>query len=192
MPRTTAAPCRPKPTGRWCALVRRGASIGSNATIVAGVTIGRGAMVGAGAVVTRDIPDGALALGVPAARWSDKWRTGRNSIVRNGGDRHMIGVGIIGYGYWGPNLARSVAETDGAQLTAIADFSAAALARAGKRYPAARLVRSWRDLLDAPDIDAVIIATPVSSHFEIALAALRKGKHVLVEKPITDRSSEAC
>jgi len=46
----------------------------------------------------------------------------------------MIGVGIIGYGYWGPNLARSVAETDGARLTAIADFSTAALARAGKRY----------------------------------------------------------
>lgn len=103
----------------------------------------------------------------------------------------MIGIGIIGYGYWGPNLARSVAETDGAQLTAIADFSAAALARAGKRYPAARPYESWRELLDDPATDAVMIATPVSSHFEIALAALRKGKHVLVEKPITDRSTEA-
>jgi predicted dehydrogenase len=103
----------------------------------------------------------------------------------------MIGIGIIGYGYWGPNLARSVAETEGAKLTAIADFSTAALGRAGKRYPAARMYESWHELLDDPATDAVLIATPVSSHFEIALAALRKGKHVLVEKPITDRSGQA-
>lgn len=103
----------------------------------------------------------------------------------------MIGIGIIGYGYWGPNLARSVAETDGATLAGIADFSPAALARAGKRYPAARLHEDWRALVDDPATDAVMIATPVCSHFEIALAALRAGKHVLVEKPITDRAADA-
>lgn len=103
----------------------------------------------------------------------------------------MIGIGIIGYGYWGPNLARSVAETDGAALTGIADFSPAALARAGKRYPGTRFYEDWHALLDDPATDAVMIATPVRSHFEIALAALRKGKHVVVEKPITDRAADA-
>lgn len=103
----------------------------------------------------------------------------------------MIGIGVIGYGYWGPNLARNVAETGGCSLIGIADQSAAALARAAKRHPSARLYESWQELLAAPDVDAVLIATPVSSHFEIACAALRAGKHVLVEKPITTTTTAA-
>ncbi|MDB5452542.1 MAG: oxidoreductase domain protein [Caulobacteraceae bacterium] len=103
----------------------------------------------------------------------------------------MIGVAVIGYGYWGPNLARCFAETEGCRLVAIADANPAALARAGKRYPSASLLPHWRDALAMPGVDAVAIATPVSTHFEIALAALHSGRHALVEKPMTETSVEA-
>jgi len=103
----------------------------------------------------------------------------------------MIGVGIIGYGYWGPNLARCVAETEGCELAAIADLSPAALAKAGKRHPSASLGAEWQSVIDNPGVGAVFIATPVKTHFQIALAALRAGKHVFVEKPITQTSCEA-
>lgn len=102
----------------------------------------------------------------------------------------MIGVGIIGYGYWGPNLARCVADTEGCSLAAIADTSPAALAKAGKRHPAARLLADWQSVIDDPNVAAVLVATPVKTHFEIALAALRAGKHVFVEKPFTRTSCE--
>lgn len=102
----------------------------------------------------------------------------------------MIGVAVIGYGYWGPNLARCFAETDGCRLVAIADRSSDALARAAKRHPYVRLVNDWRELLDDPQIDAVAIATPVRTHFEIANAALQSGRHVLVEKPMTETSAQ--
>jgi predicted dehydrogenase len=103
----------------------------------------------------------------------------------------MIRVGIIGYGYWGPNLARAVAEIDSAALQMIADPSPDALARAGRRHPSALLVSDWHDTLSDSAIDAIIIATPVSAHFDIALAALRAGKHVLVEKPMADSTHKA-
>lgn len=103
----------------------------------------------------------------------------------------MIGIGIIGYGYWGPNLARSVSETDGCRLAGIADFSEAALARAGKRYPGLALHQDPRALIGDPAVDAVLIATPVATHYDLALAALRAGKHVIVEKPIAASSDDA-
>lgn len=103
----------------------------------------------------------------------------------------MVSCGIIGYGYWGPNLARNVSEAAGAELSAISDMQQAALDRAGSRYPGVSLHRNWLDMISDPKIDAVLVATPVSSHFEIALAALQAGKHVLVEKPITTTSAEA-
>jgi predicted dehydrogenase len=103
----------------------------------------------------------------------------------------MISIGVIGYGYWGPNLARNTAEAAQCQLAAVADTSTAALARAQKHHPSAKLHQSWKDLLADGSIDAVLIATPVSSHFELALSALKAGKHVLVEKPITATSAEA-
>ena len=103
----------------------------------------------------------------------------------------MLGIGVVGYGYWGPNLARCVAETDGCKLAAVADLSAANLDRARKRHPATQLYGSWRELIADTDVDAVMIATPVATHFELALAALKAGKHVLVEKPMTTTSHEA-
>jgi predicted dehydrogenase len=100
----------------------------------------------------------------------------------------MIGVAVIGYGYWGPNLARCFAETDDCDVVAIVDPSPGALARAQKRHPQANLFADWREALMDPRIQAVAVATPVSTHFEIALAALLAGRHVLVEKPMTETS----
>jgi predicted dehydrogenase len=102
----------------------------------------------------------------------------------------MIGIAVIGYGYWGPNLARCIAETAGCRLTAIVDPSAAALARARGRFGSTVLLSDWRDALARPDVDAVAIATPVRTHFEIGLAALESGRHVLVEKPMTETSEQ--
>jgi predicted dehydrogenase len=103
----------------------------------------------------------------------------------------MIGVGVIGYGYWGPNLARCFAETPDCRLVAISDLSPAAQARAALRHPGAQILTDWRELLSNPDVDAVAIATPVRSHYDLGLAVLRAGKHVLIEKPITETAAQA-
>ena len=103
----------------------------------------------------------------------------------------MIRVGVIGYGYWGPNLVRNLAETPGAELTAVCDGREERLQLARKRYPGIETYADPAGLIGDPDLDAVMIATPVSTHYEFALAALRAGKHVLVEKPMTRRASEA-
>lgn len=103
----------------------------------------------------------------------------------------MIRAGIVGYGYWGPNLARAVAESGLLSVEMIADRSAPALERAGRRHPSTRMTTDWRSLVADPLVDAVLVATPVDTHFEIALAALKAGKHVLVEKPITDKIATA-
>jgi predicted dehydrogenase len=103
----------------------------------------------------------------------------------------MVGIGVIGYGYWGPNLVRNFADVPGARVVAISDLSADRLARAQVRCPTARTTRDHRELLADPAVDAVVIATPVSTHFDLALEALRAGKHVLVEKPLASTSDQA-
>ena len=103
----------------------------------------------------------------------------------------MIRVGIVGYGYWGPNLGRAAADSGVLHVEMVADLSPAALERASRRHPAARLTTEWQALVADPRVDAVLVATPVRSHFEIAIAALRAGKHVLVEKPLTDNVATA-
>jgi len=103
----------------------------------------------------------------------------------------MINLGIIGYGYWGPNLVRNFAETCGARVASVADLDPAKLALVQRRYPGVAVTSNFRDLLNDPAIDAIVIATPVHTHFELAMAALRAGKHVWVEKPMTETSSQA-
>jgi predicted dehydrogenase len=103
----------------------------------------------------------------------------------------VIRIGIIGYGYWGPNLARCISEIADCELAGIADASPAALGRAGKRYPATRLFGNWQEMASDAGIDAIVVATPVASHFELALTALRANKHVLVEKPVTASADHA-
>jgi len=102
-----------------------------------------------------------------------------------------VGVGVIGYGYWGPNLVRNFAEQVPARVVAVSDLSGERLTQVHARYPNVKLTTDFRDVLCDPDVDAVIVATPVSSHFEIAMRALQAGKHVLVTKPITADSEQA-
>lgn len=96
----------------------------------------------------------------------------------------MIRIGVIGYGYWGPNLVRNFYETPGAQVACVSDLRAQRLGQVQARYPTVRVTENHRELIDDPGIDAVAIATPVATHFDLALRALRAGKHVFVEKPL--------
>jgi predicted dehydrogenase len=101
-----------------------------------------------------------------------------------------IKVGVIGCGYWGPNLIRNFSEISGSALQMVCDLDNARLEHIQSRYPSVRVCRSYRDLLKT-DVEAVAIATPVSSHHRIALDCLRAGKHVLIEKPLASKSAEA-
>jgi predicted dehydrogenase len=103
----------------------------------------------------------------------------------------MIGIAIIGYGYWGPNLARNFAETEGASLAMVCDADARRLALAQKRFPALVCAADFDEALRNPDVNAVAIATPVHTHYELAKRAIKAGKHVLVEKPMTSRVDQA-
>ena len=103
----------------------------------------------------------------------------------------MIRIGLVGFGYWGPNISRAAEGTGVLSVEMIADAQPAALDRAARRHPAARMTADWRALVADPKVDAVMIATPVHTHFEIAMAALKAGKHVFVEKPMTDSPATA-
>ena len=103
----------------------------------------------------------------------------------------MIGIGIIGYGYWGPNLVRNFFETPDCRVVAVSDLRSDRLARVRPRYPTVDTTADYRDLLRDHRIDAVAIATPVSTHFDLGMQALRAGKHVLMEKPMTANVEEA-
>jgi len=97
----------------------------------------------------------------------------------------MIGVGVIGYGYWGPNLVRNFNEAHSSRVVAVCDLSSQRLAQVQRRYPTVKTTTDYRELLSDPAIDAIAVATPVSTHFDLAIQVLRAGKHVLVEKPLT-------
>jgi predicted dehydrogenase len=103
----------------------------------------------------------------------------------------VVRVGVIGYGYWGPNIVRNLHGLEHCQLAAVCDKSPAALARAGKTYPGVHLTTDFDEILTSPDIDAVAVITPVWTHFDLAKAALMQGKHVFVEKPFTSTSQQA-
>jgi predicted dehydrogenase len=102
-----------------------------------------------------------------------------------------VRVGVIGYGYWGPNIVRNFQSLENARLVAVCDKSAAALKRAGKACPRAHLTTNFAEVLRSPDIDAVAVVTPVWTHYELAKAALENGKHVFVEKPFTSNTWQA-
>jgi predicted dehydrogenase len=103
----------------------------------------------------------------------------------------MIRFGVIGYGYWGPNVVRNLVSLDGAQVLAVCDKSPAARRRAQKTYPGLSVITDASEIMASPDIDAVAIVTPVWTHFELAKEALESGKHVFVEKPFTSSAAQA-
>jgi predicted dehydrogenase len=103
----------------------------------------------------------------------------------------MIKVGVIGYGYWGPNLVRNFMAAPGSAVTRVCDLRVERLGPLNKLYPGIKTCNNSTDLINDPQIDAVVIATPVSSHYELALAALQAGKHILVEKPLAAKSDQA-
>lgn len=102
----------------------------------------------------------------------------------------MLKMGVIGYGYWGPNLVRNFSDCGKAVVTAVSDTRPERLELVARRYPGVQTTTDVRELVANPDVDAVAIATPVSSHYELALQALQAGKHVLVEKPFTATVAE--
>ncbi|WP_323013825.1 Gfo/Idh/MocA family oxidoreductase [Devosia sp.] len=103
----------------------------------------------------------------------------------------MIGVGVIGYGYWGPNLVRNFSDIPAVDLRWVCDLQTERLARLRLRYPAVKITEDMADVLADPKVDAVAIATPVFTHFDLAMRALCAGKSVFVEKPITTTSEQA-
>ena len=103
----------------------------------------------------------------------------------------MINVGVIGYGYWGPNVARNFHACRGVRLTSVSDLSEKRLALAKSHYPFIADYKNPDDLIRSKDVDAVAVITPVSAHYELALKALENGKHIFVEKPFTATRAQA-
>ncbi|MEE3253015.1 MAG: Gfo/Idh/MocA family oxidoreductase [Nitrospinota bacterium] len=103
----------------------------------------------------------------------------------------IIKVGIIGFGYWGPNLARNFNTASNVKLFKIADTNLERCNIAKKNYPNIEVTTNTDELIQSSDIDLVVIATPVSTHFELAMKALENGKHVWIEKPIASNAEEA-
>src|SRR5215467_13155828 len=103
----------------------------------------------------------------------------------------MIRVGIIGYGYWGPQITRNFHGIDDCEVAVICDKNPVSLGRAKRAYPGVHTTCDISDVLCSPEIDAVAVITPVWTHFELAKKALENGKHVFVEKPFTSDSAQA-
>jgi predicted dehydrogenase len=122
----------------------------------------------------------------------NKKRSRNGARVVNGArPSGAVPVGVVGLGYWGPNIVRNLHEIEAGDAVAVCDADPDRVAAISRRYPALRGTTRFEDLLDDPGIEAVALATPVGTHFELAAAALRAGKHVFVEKPLAASSREA-
>jgi len=103
----------------------------------------------------------------------------------------MIKFGVIGYGYWGPNVVRNLNQLDATEVLAVCDKSPTSRKRVQKAYPSVRVTSDSAELMSSKDIDAIAVITPVWTHYELAKAALEHGKHVFVEKPFTSNTAQA-
>lgn len=103
----------------------------------------------------------------------------------------MIKFGVVGYGYWGPNVVRNLDQLDGSTVVAVCDKSPASRKKIQKAHPHVRVTADAAELMASTDIDAVAVVTPVWTHYELAKAALENGKHVFVEKPFTSCTKQA-
>jgi predicted dehydrogenase len=113
----------------------------------------------------------------------------QSSVVLESGKK-IMNFGVIGFGYWGPNVVRNLASLDGSQVLAIAEMSPSARKRAQKAYPGINVTPDASDVFLSAEIDAVAIVTPVWTHYELAKASLENGKHVFVEKPFTSNAAQ--
>jgi predicted dehydrogenase len=114
-----------------------------------------------------------------------------DALNGNGSFAEPVRVAVVGLGYWGPNLARNLQELPEAELVAVCDRDESSLRKLGRRYPGLRQESDFQRILDDESIEAVALATPVGTHFPLALSALEAGKHVFVEKPLAGSSVEA-
>src|SRR5271169_6564661 len=103
----------------------------------------------------------------------------------------MVKFGVIGYGYWGPNVVRNLDRLDEAQVLAVCDKSPSARKKVKKAYPHVRVTDNSAELMTSTEIDAIAVVTPVWTHYELAKAALENGKHIFVEKPFTSNTAQA-
>ena len=103
----------------------------------------------------------------------------------------MIRFGVVGYGYWGPNVVRNLDQLEETHVVAVCDKSSASRRRVHKAYPHVFVTADPNELMTSPDIDAIAVVTPVWTHYELAKAALEHGKHVFVEKPFTSSTAQA-
>src|SRR5436190_6901045 len=103
----------------------------------------------------------------------------------------VLRVGVVGYGYWGPNVVRNLHGLDSCEVVSVCDKNEAVLKRARRQYPAVQMTTDVADILTSSDIDAVAIVTPVWTHFPLAKLALENGKHVFLEKPLTSTTEQA-
>lgn len=103
----------------------------------------------------------------------------------------MIKIGVVGYGYWGPNIVRNFSRIPNATVAWVCDVNPKILGEVPLIYPTIKTTSKYSDLLNDPSLDAVVIVTPTGTHFTLAKQALAAGKHVLVEKPMTPTAKEA-
>jgi len=103
----------------------------------------------------------------------------------------MVKFGVIGYGYWGPNVVRNLDRLEETEVVAVCDKSPEARQKVAKSYPGILVTSDPAELMSSPDIDAIAVVTPVWTHYELAKAALQNGKHVFVEKPFASNAAQA-
>jgi predicted dehydrogenase len=103
----------------------------------------------------------------------------------------MVKFGVVGYGYWGPNVVRNLVSLEGAEVRTVCDKSPSARKRVQKNYPGVQVTADAQEIMSSTEIDAVAVVTPVWTHYELAKAALENGKHVFVEKPFTSSVAQA-
>jgi predicted dehydrogenase len=106
-------------------------------------------------------------------------------------DSGVVRFGVVGYGYWGPNIVRNLNQSEKSQVLAVCDNSPGARERAQKAYPHVEVTSDVKGVMSSPDIDAVAVVTPVWTHYELAKTALENGKHIFVEKPFTSNVEQA-
>jgi len=106
-------------------------------------------------------------------------------------NENTLRIGVIGYGYWGPNIVRNFHGQDRSRVVAVCDKSTKSLDRVRHTFPDVRTTNDSKEILTSPDIDAIAVVTPVWTHFDLAKTALENGKHVFVEKPFTVNAAQA-